>query len=359
MSGRDLARRGWGRVARRGAAAVRSDRPDGGGGREGDRGRTPASTTGARHEPFEPERFERVDRPTTGSRRTAAPRPGRATPRTDPTELPADLATELASAASPDWAHVRPRVTDRMLAALGAFQRERYRDTARMLRPVIEMVPGAPSPRELLGLSQYRLGQWRAALASLEAFAELSGSVDQHPVLMDCERALGRRRRVAARFEDLRQASPDPEVLSEARLVLAGSMADAGDLRGAIDLLVSAGAGRNVRNPAPRHVRQWYVLGDLAERGGDLARARELFARVDAVDRDAYDVRERLSQLGDPGGRQGRRPRTRRPASPTGAPGGSGPSGRTPATSSGRPRHPVRKGTAAPGPAKRATGDHG
>ena len=60
------------------------------------------------------------------------------------------------------------------------------------------------------------------------------------------------------------------------------------------------GAGRLVRNPAERHLRQWYVLGDLMERSGDLAKARELFLRVQAADPDAYDVPERLESLGVP-----------------------------------------------------------
>ncbi len=93
-----------------------------------------------------------------------------------------------------------------------------------------------------------------------------------------------------ALFNELRQGSPDPEVLSEGRLVLAGTRADGGDLTGAVTLLVEAGAGRLVRNPAERHLRQWYVLGDLMERSGDLPKARELFLRISAVDPDAYDV---------------------------------------------------------------------
>jgi tetratricopeptide (TPR) repeat protein len=256
--------------------------------------RLDADASGAPSAPYEPERFELVDDVAAVQRNHSSP----PRPSSTPTELPADLLTELASAAGSDWGQLRLRVTERMLAALGAYQRERYRDASRMLKTVVDAVPAAPSPLELLGLSQYQLRQWRAAKASLEASADLSGSVDQYPVLMDCDRALGRRRRVRERFEELRRSSPDADVLSEARLVLAGALTDAGDLAGAIELLVSAGAGRHIRNPAPRHLRQWFVLADLAERSGDMARARELFSRVEAADPGAYGVDERLAQLG-------------------------------------------------------------
>ena len=217
-----------------------------------------------------------------------------------PAELSPDIANELASAAGPDWSRLRERMTERMTAGIGAYERERYRDASRILKTVVDAVPNAASARELLALSQYHQGFWKAALPNLEAFAALTGSVDQHPVRMDCHRALGRPKRVEALFTELRQGSPEPEVLSEGRLVLAGTRADGGDIAGAIALLVEAGAGRVVRNPAERHLRQWYVLGDLTERSGDIPKARELFLRVAAADPDAYDVAERLSSLGPP-----------------------------------------------------------
>ena len=246
---------------------------------------------------FVPETFVRVDdrrRPRPGTT-AAARRPVR-----EPDELPADIAQELATAAGPDWNFLRARISERMAAGIGAYERERYRDASRILRTVVDAVPNSPSARELLGLSQYRQGNWRAALPHLEMFAALTGSVDQHPVRMDCQRALGRPKRVEALFEELRRGSPDPEVLTEGRLVLAGTRADRGDLEGALSLLVDAGAGRLVRNPAERHLRQWYVLADLTERSGDLARARELFLRVRSADPDAYDVADRLEALGPP-----------------------------------------------------------
>jgi tetratricopeptide (TPR) repeat protein len=242
----------------------------------------------------------RTDRRSPPGTRADALRPPAHRSVAPPAELPTDIANELASAAGPDWNHLRERITERMAAGIGAYGRERYRDASRILKTVVDAVPTAPSARELLGLSQYHQGYWKAALPNLEAFAALTGSVDQHPVRMDCQRALGRPKRVEALFTELRQGSPDPEVLSEGRLVLAGTRADGGDLSGAVTLLVEAGAGRLVRNPAERHLRQWYVLGDLMERSGELPKARELFLRISAVDPDAYDVSERLESLGPP-----------------------------------------------------------
>jgi tetratricopeptide (TPR) repeat protein len=284
-------------VARRGAAAVR----DGDATSHGPDEDTPEGRRRSvrRTDEFVPERFVRTDE------RQAAPGSGRMRPPAHravsaPAEIPPDIANELASAAGPDWNHLRDRMTERMAAGIGAYERERYRDASRILKTVVDAVPTSPSARELLALSQYHQGYWKAALPNLEAFAALTGSVDQHPVRMDCHRALGRPKRVEALWDELRQGSPDAEVLSEGRLVLAGTRADGGDLAGAIALLTEAGAGRLVRNPAERHLRQWYVLADLEERSGDLPRARELFLRIAAVDSEAYDVAGRLDSLGPP-----------------------------------------------------------
>lgn len=292
-----VVRKGWGSVARRGASTVRDGTGSRGPELDTPEGRRRAKT---RTDEFVPDRWERTDGRRAAGAEPSKPRPPAHRAVRPPAELPADIANELASAAGPDWNHLRERITERMAAGIGAYERERFRDASRILRTVVDAVPTSPSARELLGLSQYHQSYWKAALPNLEAFAALTGSVDQHPVRMDCHRALGRPKRVEALFDELRQGSPDPEVLSEGRLVLAGTRADRGDLTGAITLLVEAGAGRLVRNPAERHLRQWYVLGDLMERSGDLPRARELFLRVQATDPDAYDVADRLESLGPP-----------------------------------------------------------
>ena len=192
----------------------------------------------------------------------------------------------------------RERLVEKAEAAYGAYDRARYQDASRAIKAVAEECPGVAAVRELAGLAAYRAGKWREAVRHLQAFSALSDSTEHLPVLMDCQRALHKPKRVADLWSDLRQSSPEPDVLAEGRIVAAASLADTGDLDGAISMLASAGASKALRNPSNRHVRQWYLLGDLYERAGDVPRARDMFERVLRVDREAYDVVDRLAGLG-------------------------------------------------------------
>lgn len=182
------------------------------------------------------------------------------------------------------------------MEAARAFNRERWREARRLLAPIAKAAPGAPSVRELYGLVLYRLGRWAEAAHELEAFRELTGSCEQHPVLADCYRALGRHQRVEQLWDELRRASPGAPLVAEGRIVMAGSLADRGRLKEAIELLERAPV--RGKHPAEHHVRVWYALADLYERAGDLPRARELFRRVVEADPELADAPERLAALG-------------------------------------------------------------
>jgi tetratricopeptide (TPR) repeat protein len=212
--------------------------------------------------------------------------------------LPTDVVEEIAGAVGRAKS---TRVVDRLAAAARAYERDRYPEAFRLTRILVGEVPESAAARELHGLVCYRLGRWRDAVKQLEAARALSGGdPSQLPVIMDCHRAMGHRRRVEVLWNELRAASPSADVLVEGRLVLAETLADDGKLDEAIAVLAMAGGARNLRNPGDRHVRQWYVLADLYERAGDVPRARELFARVAAVDPDLADATERLRALGTP-----------------------------------------------------------
>ncbi len=232
----------------------------------------------------------------------------------EPKPLPPELAAEIRRAADVATAKHREVLVTKMTDAVAAYDRGRYQDAARLGKQVADETPSVAAVRQLAGLAAYRAGRWREAVRQLNAYGLLTDDIDHVPALMDCHRALGQRRKVADLWADLRQRSPEPDVLAEARMVAAGMLADRGDLDGAISLLASGGAGRSLRNPSTRHLRQWYALADLYERAGDLPRARELFMRVSRADPDAYDVSERVAALGPSAGRG--RPRRPRPRSP-------------------------------------------
>jgi hypothetical protein len=220
--------------------------------------------------------------------------------------LPVEIAAEIRNAAYVGTMLHRERLVERAEAAYGAYERARYQDALRAIKPVAEEAPSVAAVREIAGLAAYRVGKWREAVKHLQAFGDLTDSAEHLPILMDCQRALYKPKKVAELWTQLRQSSPEPDVLAEGRIVAAAALADTGDLQGAIAMLATAGASKALRNPSNRHIRQWYLLGDLYERAGDVPRARELFERVIRVDREAYDVANRLLNLGPE-----RKPRTR------------------------------------------------
>jgi len=177
-----------------------------------------------------------------------------------------------------------------------AFGAERFKDARSALIPVAKEAPELPEGRELLGLTLYRLGQWKEAADHLESFRALSGSTEQHPVLADCYRALGRWNDVDALWEELGEASPSAELVTEGRIVVAGAKADQGDLTSAIRILEQN--WRTPKRPQGHHLRRAYALADLYDQAGRIPRARELFRWVEGHAPDLADVRDRVKALG-------------------------------------------------------------
>ncbi|MEO6123868.1 MAG: tetratricopeptide repeat protein [Ilumatobacteraceae bacterium] len=188
------------------------------------------------------------------------------------------------------------RYMERLAAATEALERDRYRDALRMVSSVLKNLPNVGAAHEVAGISYYRLGEWRKAIAELEQARALHPTPEQLPVLADCFRALRRFREVEELWREIRESSPAPGVMAEGRIVAAGALADQGDLAGALKLLLRvADAPKRVRD---YHLKQWYVIGDLYDRTGDIPRARNFFKRVAAVDARYADVHDRLATLG-------------------------------------------------------------
>lgn len=176
-----------------------------------------------------------------------------------------------------------------------AYLTERWTDARKALRPLLAEAGDAPAVQELDGMVAYRMGRWAAALEQLTAAHRATGSYELYPAMADAHRALGRPEAVAELWEELRQASPAPDVVAEGRIVMAASLADQGRIPDAVALLRKMPRPR--RDPQLHHLRTWYSLGDLYDRSGDPGRARAMFERVAAVDPEVADVVHRLALL--------------------------------------------------------------
>ena len=214
--------------------------------------------------------------------------------RRDP--APIDLAGEVREQLSRAVGNARTeRVEKRLTEAAEHFEADRFGDAARILKKLVDEAPTVAAVHELYGLTLYRKENWKPAARELEAFRLLSNSTDQHPVLADCYRAMHQWTQVAELWNELREASPSAELVTEGRIVMAGSFADRDDLAAAISLLEQ---GFNFpKRPMSHHLRRAYALADLYERSGDLPKARTMFGRVEAVDPDFADIRRRVAAL--------------------------------------------------------------
>jgi tetratricopeptide (TPR) repeat protein len=208
------------------------------------------------------------------------------------TNLPGDVVADFEAAAGPRDA---TKLQQRFANARRAYERERYGEARRVLDALARDAPGSAGVQELYGLTLYRLGEYRKAARELEAFRSLSRSADMNAVLADCYRALHRWSAVEELWDELKAASPDPVVMADGRMVMAGALADRGKLDEAIAVL-EQGMGRP-RKAQPYHLKQWYALADLYERAGDVPRARALFQRVRQVDPTFADVSQRLRNI--------------------------------------------------------------
>lgn len=279
-----LKQAGWGGVARKGAGRVRDAGP-------GDASKAVREAAPEGREAWEPEVWidegvvrSEADR-AVGRGRTA---PRRAAPEDD--ELATDPSIRRAVAAK-----AADRLETKVKEAGKAFRRERFEEARSILRPLAEQAPTAESVRELLGLTYYRLGRWKLAVSELEGLRTLNGTTEQHPVLADCYRALGRHKKVAELWEELRAVSPSAALVAEGRIVSAGSLADQGKLTDAIKLLEQSKPP--AKKPQDHHLRVTYALADLYERAGDVPKARQLFRIVASADPEMGDVEARLRAL--------------------------------------------------------------
>jgi len=179
--------------------------------------------------------------------------------------------------------------------AASEFDREQFQDAHRTLKPLVESNPEMADIRELYGISLYRLGKWEEAMEQLEQFRADSGTVEQHPVLMDLHRALGNWGDVDELWKELGEISPDADLMTEGRIVAAGTAADRGNVDEGIRILEKG--WKPPKKPMEHQLRRAYALADLYERRGKIPKARKLFGWLAGVSPPYGDAADRARTL--------------------------------------------------------------
>lgn len=188
-----------------------------------------------------------------------------------------------------------PEVARAVSGAAELAESDPERATA-LLRWAKETAPRSAAVREALGVDAYRRGDYQTAASELGAYRRISGRQDQNHLLADSLRATGRGDRVRELVEAMGD-DVDEERRLEAHLVHAGTLADAGDVLRAREVLERAGG--QPRAAGTQHLRLWYLAADLSLELGDRSHAVELLQAVVTLDPDFLDAAERLVELGE------------------------------------------------------------
>jgi tetratricopeptide (TPR) repeat protein len=150
--------------------------------------------------------------------------------------------------------------------------------------------------RETRGLVAYREGDFQLALSEFRTARRLSGSQHLLPLMVDCERGLGRPERALELA-----GSPEARTLGKAErlellIVCSGIRRDMGDLDAAVVLLETPELNPNRR--APWSARLFYAYAEALLARGDRGLARAWFAEAADADAEAVtDAAERLDEL--------------------------------------------------------------
>jgi tetratricopeptide (TPR) repeat protein len=224
-----------------------------------------------------------------------APRPsGGRRPAPAVRALPRDVVNELNRVARSGKGH---QAAARLERAVQLLERGDARGAVTEALNAKGFAPRSASIREVLGMALYRQDRWREALSELQAYRRMSGRADQNHLIADAERALGRPERAVPLAEEALAGRGVPiEARAEAVIVAASALADMGRFDQALGLLRRVRTREDVARPEV--IRVWYVIADILERAGRPREAAEQFRKILRHDPAAYDVAERVAQLG-------------------------------------------------------------
>ena len=149
--------------------------------------------------------------------------------------------------------------------------------------------------RETAGVVAYQAGHYAEALAELRAATRMSGNFGVLPIMVDCERALGRPQKAIELAGHSAAKSLPVEDQVELRIVVAGARRDLSEIDAAIATLTCQELKIDAAEWAPR-LR--YALADAYAEKADRKNALNWFTKAAESDRDGVtDALNRIQLL--------------------------------------------------------------
>ncbi|WP_370328631.1 tetratricopeptide repeat protein [Candidatus Mycobacterium methanotrophicum] len=151
--------------------------------------------------------------------------------------------------------------------------------------------------REAVGIAAYHCGDWAQALAELRTARRMGSKSPLLPLIIDCERGVGRPERALELARGPEAALLSGEEADEVRIVAAGARADLGQLEQALTVLSTPQLDPVRRGTTAARLFYAYAETLLALDRRD--EALEWFLRAAAADIEGVtDAEDRVSELG-------------------------------------------------------------
>ncbi len=208
-------------------------------------------------------------------------------------QLPRDILDEVRRTARPSD---QQDAIARLSRAIDLLERGDVAAAATEAEKAKRFAPRSASVREVLGLALYGQERWQEAMAELKAYKRITGREDQNHLIADCLRGLGRPAEAVPLAEEELRSSASNDAKAEAVIVAASALADQGRFAEALAFLGRAKTREDISEGYT--LRLWYVKGDILARAGRSDEAAAEFRKVMRHDAAAFDVAERLAQMG-------------------------------------------------------------
>ncbi|GAA3616353.1 tetratricopeptide repeat protein [Marihabitans asiaticum] len=185
-------------------------------------------------------------------------------------------------------------VAQHLVMVARRLEEEDYEGAMAHAETVVRRAGRVPAAREALGFVAYRSGDFARALTEFRTVRRLSGSSHLLPLMIDCERGLGRPERALELLRSPEARSLGAEDQLEMLIIGSGIRRDMGQPQAAVLALQNAVSGP-VR---PGSERLYYAYADALLEVGRRDEAREWFAKAALADNDGLtDAAERVDEL--------------------------------------------------------------